>query len=436
MATLTAALHNLAIGDTELNLPKAEPDKIQRARYMPSRNTRRPKNFRSARLPVQTTEKPLPAGPEDQKSNVDTKPDQTKSTTAGLLTLPLEVHEKILEYLPYEEHFTLAQVCPAWMAALQTDKFAVKRYRTVRPRRDAGVKEWSPPTLCQQYQRATTNFLLYNQKLFFEMYRDEPNTATLILFDDRRFEERGLVSPEEERVNERRDKVVYTRRAALLQNRKYVEIQGLEMFGRDTLFFVGQDSQLSGEPKHPQSVAFTKTFVDAHNYSLITDRSITTPLVKLEVPNMMCYKETSLKELMDKVNEHVMIYVLEKSKQICGCVAFLSSYSKGGTYEPSQIIIHLVVLVVEPQHLHLYVQNEAGYYTAQPKDTFTAQSFNFGYSSPKVSFISPRKPKQIDARKFDYTATDKSSGQLDWSITLVPVEFVGKSCLDFESPRT
>lgn len=373
--------------------------KIERAKYIPSTaaanlGRKKPKRSRLVQsskvtskidakhqslLSQTTTEAPV-----NPKPDVTTPSPRSKSGIS-LLLLPLEIHEKILEYLPYQEHFTLAQVCDIWMEVLQTDKFAVKRYRTLRVGQSAVLKRWFEPTLSERYQRATTNFLLYNQKLFLEIYRDEPSTATLIIAD--KADDTRILSREERVLKKRRDQVVNICQV-LPQNHKYVEIHKLALFERDTIFFVGQNSSPKANSRGGQGIYFSSVCINVHTHARIRNPPET---AYMAAPDFFCSADTTLKGLMEGINKHVTKHVLDKYEQVCGCVAFFNCYSKGGASDLPGVVIELLVFVVEPQDQHLYVQNEAGYYTAQLKDSSAAETFNFGFSSSQVSFRAPKK---------------------------------------------
>ncbi|KAK6343104.1 hypothetical protein TWF718_008477 [Orbilia javanica] len=333
-----------------------------------------------------TTEPPI-----DPKTDVTTivNPNTRPEAGTNLLLLPLEIHEKILENLPYEEHFTLAQVCKIWMEVLQTDKFAVKRYRTIRVGQPVVLKTWVEPTLSERYQRATTNFLLYNEKLFLEMYRDEPNTATLIIAD--KANDPRIISREERVLRKRRDQAVNVCQELPL-NHKYVEIHKLALFERDTMFFVGQSPNSTGNSRDAQAIYFSTICVNIHNYARIRNPP---EAGYMTVPDIFCSGGTTLKGLMEGINKHVKKYVLDEYERVCGCVAFFSFYSKsGGSDLPGLlpgVVVKLLVFVVEPQDQNLYVKNGAGYYTAQLENPSAAESFNFGFSSSRVSFQAPKK---------------------------------------------
>ncbi|KAK6505811.1 hypothetical protein TWF481_007702 [Arthrobotrys musiformis] len=378
-----------------------EIHKIERTRYIPSTaaanlGRKKPKRCRLVQsskvtskvtfnsdfqspLPPLRTAVELPLAPKPDAAPLSPKP----KSGINLLLLPFEIHEKILEYLPYQEHFTLAQVCDIWMELLQTDKFAVKRYRTLRQGQTAVLRKWCEPTLSERYQRATTNFLLYNQKLFVEMYRDEATTATLIIADKA---ETRVLSREERVLNKRRDQVANICQV-LADNHKYVEIHNLALFERDTMFFVGQNHQKDTSSRGGQGVYFSTKRINIHDYSRIRDKPGVDPIM---VPDVLCSADSTLKQLMEGINKHVKKHVLDKYEHVCGCVAFFSCYSKGGAADIPGIVIILLVFMVEPQDEHLYVKNDAGFYTAQLKDSSAAESFNFGFSDCHVPFRAPK----------------------------------------------
>ncbi|KAK6335793.1 hypothetical protein TWF730_003170 [Orbilia blumenaviensis] len=391
---------------TELDPGTLLPEihKIERTRYIPSTSAanlgrKRPKRSRlvhSSKVTsrIEAGRKSLSsenaADPpiEDQKVEKATCP-QNQSTPAtsrsAVIFLPLEIHEKILEYLPYEEHFVLAQVCDAWMEVLQMDKFAVKRYRSLRMGKEAAQQRWyCEPTLSQRYQRATTSFLLYGQKLFLEIYRDEPATATLILLD--RADTR-ILSREERVIKKRRDMVAGSCQV-LPQNCKYVEIHNLALFERDTITFTGQGAEPKMQSSSGQGIYFTTIYLNAHDYSRIRN--------EVEVPSVFCSSNLTLKGLMGVIDRYIKKQVLDVYGDVCGCVALFERYSNSGASQPHGIMVNLLVLVVRPQEQHLYVQNEQGSYTARLKDPTAAESFNFGFSSygfsaPPVPFRAPSK---------------------------------------------
>ncbi|KAF3105233.1 hypothetical protein TWF103_006693 [Orbilia oligospora] len=364
--------------DSDGQLPDIH--KIERTRYIPSTaaaklGRKKPKRSRlvqSSKLTATkfdfnpqllATEEPVTPKPDE------TTPDPKPKSGMTLPLLPLEIHEKILEYLPYEEHFTLAQVCDVWMELLQTDKFAVKRYRSLRVAKTAVLRHWFEPTLSERYQRATTNFLLYNQKLFLEMYRGEDCTATLIISskpDDKR-----VLSREERVLKKRRDQVVNICQI-LPTNHQYVEIHKLALFERDTIFFVGQHPSLKAHSRGGQRIYFSTVYLNAHTY-----RDIINPpdVAYITVPDVFCSAETTLKVLMEGINKHITKHVLDR----------------------------LLVFVVELEHQDLYVQDEEGCYTAQLKDPSAAESFNFGFSGSQVSF----RARSITTKK----AMSEISGQ-------------------------
>ncbi|KAF3288709.1 hypothetical protein TWF970_005766 [Orbilia oligospora] len=392
--------------DSDGQLPDIH--KIERTRYIPSTaaaklGRKKPKRSRlvqSSKITATkfdfnpqllTPEEPVTPKPDE------TTPDPKPKSGMTLPLLPLEIHEKILEYLPYEEHFTLAQVCDVWMELLQTDKFAVKRYRSLRVGQTAVLRHWFEPTLSERYRRATTNFLLYNQKLFLEMYRGEDRTATLIISskpDDKR-----VLSREERVLKKRRDQVVNICQI-LPANHQYVEIQKLALFERDTIFFVGQHPSLKAHSRGGQRIYFSTVYLNAHTY-----RDIINPpdVAYITVPDVFCSAETTLKVLMEGINKHITKHVLDRYKQVCGCVAFFTCYSKGGVSDLPGVVVRLLVFVVEPEHQDLYVQDEEGCYTAQLKDPSAAESFNFGFSGSQVSF----RARSITTKK----AMSEISGQ-------------------------
>ncbi|KAF3103539.1 hypothetical protein TWF102_003724 [Orbilia oligospora] len=344
--------------DSDGQLPDIH--KIERTRYIPSTaaaklGRKKPKRSRlvqSSKLTATkfdfnpqllATEEPVTPKPDE------TTPDPKPKSGMTLPLLPLEIHEKILEYLPYEEHFTLAQVCDVWMELLQTDKFAVKRYRSLRVAKTAVLRHWFEPTLSERYQRATTNFLLYNQKLFLEMYRGEDCTATLIISskpDDKR-----VLSREERVLKKRRDQVVNICQI-LPTNHQYVEIHKLALFERDTIFFVGQHPSLKAHSRGGQRIYFSTVYLNAHTY-----RDIINPpdVAYITVPDVFCSAETTLKVLMEGINKHITKH------------------------------------------------DEEGCYTAQLKDPSAAESFNFGFSGSQVSF----RARSITTKK----AMSEISGQ-------------------------
>ncbi|KAF3128114.1 hypothetical protein TWF703_009716 [Orbilia oligospora] len=344
--------------DSDGQLPDIH--KIERTRYIPSTaaaklGRKKPKRSRlvqSSKLTATkfdfnpqllATEEPVTPKPDE------TTPDPKPKSGMTLPLLPLEIHEKILEYLPYEEHFTLAQVCDVWMELLQTDKFAVKRYRSLRVGQTAVLRHWFEPTLSERYQRATTNFLLYNQKLFLEIYRGEDCTATLIISskpDDKR-----VLSREERVLKKRRDQVVNICQI-LPTNHQYVEIHKLALFERDTIFFVGQHPSLKAHSRGGQRIYFSTVYLNAHTY-----RDIINPpdVAYITVPDVFCSAETTLKVLMEGINKHITKH------------------------------------------------DEEGCYTAQLKDPSAAESFNFGFSGSQVSF----RARSITTKK----AMSEISGQ-------------------------
>ncbi|KAF3311275.1 hypothetical protein TWF173_008572 [Orbilia oligospora] len=373
---------------------KKDPDgqlpdihKIERTRYIPSTaaaklGRKKPKRSRlvqSSKITATkfdfnpqslTTEEPVPPKPDE------TTPDPKPKSGMTLPLLPLEIHEKILEYLPYEEHFTLAQVCDVWMELLQTDKFAVKRYRSLRVGQTAVLRHWFEPTLSE---------------------RGEDRTATLIISskpDDKR-----VLSREERVLKKRRDQVVNICQI-LPANHQYVEIQKLALFERDTIFFVGQHPSLKAHSRGGQRIYFSTVYLNAHTY-----RDIINPpdVAYITVPDVFCSAETTLKVLMEGINKHITKHVLDRYKQVCGCVAFFTCYSKGGVSDLPGVVVRLLVFVVEPEHQDLYVQDEEGCYTAQLKDPSAAESFNFGFSGSQVSF----RARSITTKK----AMSEISGQ-------------------------
>ncbi|KAK6504423.1 hypothetical protein TWF506_002622 [Arthrobotrys conoides] len=394
-------------GDKDTDVQFPDIHKIERTGYIPSTaaaklGRKKPKRSRLVQSSKLTSTKfdfnpQIPA----IEVPVTQKPDETvlnpkPKSGITLLLLPFEIHEKILEYLPYEEHFTLAQVCDVWMELLQTDKFAVKRYRSLRVAQSAMSTKWLEPTLSERYQRATTNFLLYNQKLFLEMYRGEESTATLIISgiaDDTR-----MVSREERVLKKRRDQVVNICQI-LPPNHQYVEIHKLALFERDTIFFVGQSPSSKAHSRGGQGIYFSIACINAHTYG--TTRN--PPDMYITVPDVFCSADTTLKGLMEGINKHITKHVLEKNKQVCGCVAFFSCYSKGGISDLPGVVIKLLVFIVEPEDQDLYVQGEEGFYTAQLKDPSAAESFNFGFSAEQVSF----RARSITTKK----AMSEISGQ-------------------------
>ncbi|KAK6528572.1 hypothetical protein TWF281_009811 [Arthrobotrys megalospora] len=46
----------------------------------------------------------------------------------AILTLPTEIQEHILDFLPWHDHYLAASVCPLWLSILRTERFRRRRY--------------------------------------------------------------------------------------------------------------------------------------------------------------------------------------------------------------------------------------------------------------------------------------------------------------------